>query len=175
MVGAWPAIDAHLWYDVGVRSIVASVVVVVTASAGLGACSPCRRIETTRLELDCAANVDFSGEIHLDTAGSYRSFLSDRCLTEADDAAIDALVDDVDFTTQAVFVARGARQGFSRCIEDRQADTVDVCDDGLRIVFRDDESGDPTCAGDWTVAFVLSREELRAAIKDDDAAEFDEF
>ncbi len=136
------------------------------------ACSPCRRIETTPVEIDCTANSDFVGELHFDTAGSYRSFLSDRCLTDAAPAEIDALVAAVDFTQQAVFVARGVRQGISRCIQTREAENVDVCDDGLRVVFLDEESRDETCGGLWTVALVLPREELRAAIEDDDSGDF---
>ncbi|MDP2339442.1 MAG: hypothetical protein Q8O67_00680 [Deltaproteobacteria bacterium] len=137
--------------------------------AAVASCTPCRRVETTPIEIDCDANADFVGELHLDTAASYRSFLNDRCLPEGREAEIDALVDAVDFTVDAVFVARNLRQGASRCIEERAADSVDVCDDGLRVVFRDEESGDATgCAGHWTVAFVLPRGELRAAIDDDD-------
>ena len=153
------------------RIPLAAALVVATATC----CTPCRRVDTTRIELECSANADFVGELHLDTAGSYRSFLSDRCLPDGRDAEIDAFVDAIDFNSQAVFVARNLRGGQARCIEVRQAESVDVCDDGLRVVFRDDESGDATCAGHWTVAFALARGELRAAIDDDDADQLQEF
>jgi len=157
-----------------VRTPLAAVLAAAVVGA-IASCTPCRRVETTPIELDCSANAEFVGELHLDTAASWRSFLTDRCLPEGRDAEIDALVDDVDFTVDAVFVARNLRQGASRCIEARAADSVDVCDEGLRVIFRDDESGDATCAGHWTVAFVLPRGELRAAVDDDDDdGDFDE-
>jgi hypothetical protein len=149
-----------------VRSLVVATVVVVAASA----CTPCRRIETTPIALDCAQRAAFSGELHFDSAGSFRSFLSDRCLLDSSDDEIDGFVDDIDFSKDAVFVARGARAGSLRCIQERDAESVDVCDDGLHIAFADEESADASCGGSWTVAFVLPREELRAAIDDDDAA-----
>ena len=153
-------------YEAGVRTLLLVLFVAVVG------CAPCRRIETTPVEINCGEDVDFEGEIHLDTAASWRSFLTDRCLRDGREAEIDALVGGVDFTTSAVFVARGLRQGQSRCIEVREAESVDVCDDGLRVVFRDEESGQVNCAGHWTVAFVLPREELRAAIEDGDGDAF---
>lgn len=154
-----------LWYDVGVRFFV--VFVVVAAAA----CTPCRRIETKPIELDCEGGAAFTGELHFDSADSYRSFLTDRCLPTSNSSEVEDLVDAVDFTVDAVFVARGARAGSLRCIEERATESVDVCDDGLHVVFDDVESGDASCGGSWTVAFALPREELRAAIDDDQTSQ----
>ena len=149
-------------YDKVVRFVFAASVFAVAATA-VG-CSPCRSIETTPIAIDCSPAAAFSGELHFDTAESYRNFLNDRCLLEASDEAIDALVDDVDFSTEAVFVARGSRGGVNRCLQERSAETVNVCEDGLRVVFADVESREE-CGGLWTVAFKLPRDELRAALE----------
>jgi len=75
-----------------------------------------------------------------------------------------AVVQSVDFLTNVVFVAVGDRAQVGRCIEDRQADVVEVCDEGLRVAFSDQVTDASPCAGKWTVAFQLPREEMRAAI-----------
>jgi hypothetical protein len=129
-------------------------------------CFDCRPVETRPLALDCAAAATFRGELHLDSAETFRSFLSDRCLTEATATEIDAVVAGVDFTTEAVFVARGARGSIARCLESRVTESVDVCGDGLKVIFEDEESGDDVCPGDWTIAFALQRADLRAALDD---------
>lgn len=149
-------------YDKVVRFVFAAFVFAVTVA--VVGCSPCRRVETTPIAVDCDQAAAFTGELHFDTADSYRNFLNDRCLLEASDEAIGALVDDVDFSTDAVFVARGSRGGANRCITERAAETVNVCEDGLRVVFADVETREE-CGGLWTVAFKLPRDELRAALE----------
>jgi hypothetical protein len=141
----------------------------LVAAIGVGAlasaCLDCRPVETRDLGIDCSGSSTFRGELHLDSAETWRTFLTDRCLTD-DGADIDAAVAAVDFSTEAVFVARGARSSVSRCIVGRAVETVDACGDGLKIVFADDENGDAVCPGDWTVAFTLPREDLRSALAD---------
>lgn len=153
------------------RSTVAAVFAAVCAVAVVGAgCTPCRRIETKPIALDCAQNATFlSGELHMDSAATFRSFLTDRCLPEATDGEIDDLVGAVDFSTDAVFVARGNRGGAQRCITERATESVDVCEGGLRVVFADRESGEGQCGGKWTIAFSLPRDDLRSAVDDGDS------
>jgi hypothetical protein len=141
----------------------------VSAVVGLGStgCGGCREVAVQPLAVDCGPASTFGGELHFVDAATWRSFLTDRCLTP-DDATIDALVAGVDFSTQAVFVARGSRAVGGRCVAERAVDTVGACSDGLRVVFDDVESGDVPCPGDWTVAFALPRSELRAALANDD-------
>lgn len=128
-------------------------------------CVDCRPVQPRDLGIDCAALAAFRGEIHLDSADTWRSFLSDRCLTESSAADIDAVVDAVDFAVEAVFVARGVRSGIARCLESRKVESVDACGDGLKVIFEDQESGDVVCPGDWTIAFALPRAELRSALE----------
>jgi len=142
-----------------------AVLSLLSATLAVG-CFDCRPIETRALALECSGAATFRGELHLDSPDTFRSFLSDRCLTDATATEIDAVVASVDFTTEAVFVARGARGSIARCLESRAAESVDVCGDGLKVVFEDEESGDDVCPGDWTVAFALQRADLRAAIDD---------
>ena len=148
-------------YDTSVRSLV----LLVVFGAFAAACLPCHPVTTTPIALECDAGAAFNGELHFDSAPSFRSFLNDRCLLESSDEAIDAIVADVDFGVDAVFVARGARSSAGRCITARAAESVNVCDDGLRVVFDDVESGDLNCGGSWTVAFKLPRDEMRAALQ----------
>jgi hypothetical protein len=138
------------------------------AVAGAAACLDCRPVETRDLAIECSPIASFRGELHFDSPDTWRSFLTDRCLFDATDAEIDAAVAAVDFSTEAVFIARGARAGVSRCLVARGVESVDVCGDGLRVIFEDDESGDQACPGDWTVTFAIPRDELRAALDADD-------
>jgi len=148
---------------------VALVVTALAAAAVLGGCFDCRPVTTRDLALECSAASTFRGELHFDSADTWRSFLTDRCLFDATPEQIDAAVGAVDFSREAVFIARGARGGAARCLEARGVETVDACGDGLRIVFADDESGDAlNCPGDWTVTFALSRADLRSALDADD-------
>lgn len=148
---------------------VALVVIAISAAGVLGACFDCRPVTTRDLALECSPASTFRGELHFDSAETWRSFLTDRCLFDADPSQIDAAVAAVDFSREAVFVARGARAGVARCLEARGAETVDACGDGLRVLFDDDESGETICPGDWTVTFALSRADLRSALDADDA------
>ena len=135
----------------------------LVAVLGFGGCADCRPADVQPLLVACDGSA-FRGELHLDTAATFRSFLRDRCIPQASDAEIDAFVGQVDFTVDAVFVAAGARAGVSRCIAEREAESVEVCNDGLRISFADVTTADATCGGDWTVAFAMPRSELRAAL-----------
>jgi hypothetical protein len=155
-----------MWQKNALRLVGATVVAGVAVA--VGACADCRNVETRELGIECNADASFQGELHFDSAGTYRTFLSDRCLPGEDAAAIDAIVGDVDFGTEAVFVARGARAGVSRCIEARAAETVEACGEGLKIVFDDVESADPVCPGDWTIALAMPRQELRSALDADE-------
>ncbi len=125
-------------------------------------CFDCRPVERRDLALQCSASASFRGELHLDSAATFRSFLADRCLPDADASVIDNAVAAVDFTTEVVFIAKGQRSSISRCIEGRAVESADACTDGLRIVFDDQESGIGACPGDWTVAFAMPRADMRA-------------
>ncbi len=143
-------------------ALVAALACAVAAGAGCG--PACRGIDVKTIDLQCSASSTFDGEIHFDDAATYASFLLDDCLPEDTDQQRQALVDAVDFTTDAVFVSSGLRQQTARCIADRKQDGVDVCDDGLRVAFADTLSDADPCGGRWTVAFSLPRSELRAAL-----------
>ena len=148
------------------RVVVALVVVVGVGAAG---CDDCRSVEPRILALECEVAESFRGELHLDSAATWRSFLSDRCLPTSDVAAIDGFVGQVDFAVDAVIVARGPRLSTTRCLVSREVESLDTCTDGLRIVFDDEELGPEACTTtpDWTVAVVVPRGELRAALADD--------
>ncbi len=128
------------------------------------ACSPCRPVETRALAFDCAATAPFEGERHFDRREPFTTFLTQECglTVEASAEAVAA----VDFEVDAVVVARGARFANNRCINERAAESVEVCDAGLRIVFSDVESADQVCQGLWTVAVVVGRGDLRTALAD---------
>jgi hypothetical protein len=70
----------------------------------------------------------------------------------------------VDFATEAVFVAVNLRGEVGRCLVERELDGVQVCTEGLKLGFIDEATTDVTCGGVWTVAFVLDRGDLRAAL-----------
>lgn len=134
-----------------------------------GGCGPaCRAVEARPLSLSCADASPFLGELHFDDAATFESFLELDCLQDADSVARGAVVRAVDFTTEAVFVAVGRRAQGARCLAARAAETVEVCDTGLRVGFDDEEEGvesaTDSCGGKWTVALALPRAELRAAI-----------
>lgn len=139
---------------------------VVAAIAGLSSCGPpCRTIETRPLALECAQTSGFFGELHFDSEATFDTFLRQQCL-EGDDAAADRVLASVDFTREAVFVARGNHAlDSTRCLESRELDEAQVCATGLKLYFDDVTREPELCPGTrWTVAFLLSREDLRAAL-----------
>lgn len=145
------------------------------ATMGGGCGQPCRAIQVQPLTVECVADATFDGEIHLDDAAVYQSFLELQCLPGVPATDVAARVAEVDFLTRAVFVAAGARQpevDVARCIDQRTVDSVAVCDDGLRVAFNDVVSATTPCGGRWTVAFSLDRADLRAAIDEDPGAGF---
>lgn len=128
------------------------------------ACSPCRPVETRALAIDCAETAPFEGERHFDRSEPFTTFLTQECGLAVDASA--EIVASIDFDVDAVVVARGERFANNRCINDRDAAAVEVCDAGLRIEFNDVESADQTCQGLWTVAVVVARGDLRTALAD---------
>ena len=147
---------------------VAALVVLAGALAPLASCGPaCREIETRPIALACETNSAFKGELHLDSAAVYESFLRDQCLPTAEETTLSDRVQDVDFDKDAVFVASRLRFETQRCIEERAVERVEVCEDGLRVTFVDETSTRTVCPGLWTVAFSLSRDDLRTAIAED--------
>jgi hypothetical protein len=145
-------------------SVVAALALPVTMFVG---CDPsCREIETKPIDLSCADNAPFSGDLHFDGAGVYESFLADRCIPEASSDEILERVGAVDFSKNAVFVSVGDRldPGAGRCLENRKAERVQVCESGLRVTFGDTVQEGGPCAGRYTVAFSLSRDDMRAAV-----------
>lgn len=130
--------------------------------------TPCRGIETRELAFECAATTGFTGELHFDSEATFDTFLRQQCFAAGDDGDADAILEDIDFTTEAVFVATGPdRLDESRCLVSRELDEAQVCATGLKVYFRDELRRDGTdCPGTrWTVAFVMPREDLRAAIE----------
>jgi hypothetical protein len=146
--------------------------VAVSSTSG---CGPyCRDIEATELPVDCESPPRFTGEIHFDNLATFDTFLRQQCLPTASVDEIEAIEDQVDFDTHAVFVAVGpAAIDNTRCVTRRDLDRAQVCSDGLKVVFDDDyASADEGCTGArWTVAFSLTREDLRAALEAGETAE----
>lgn len=150
-----------------------SLVLCFTASGCLG--SPellsCRPISTTELDLECENNAQpFTGELHFDSEATYDTFLSHQCIPNASAGAIDQQKDLIDFSQDAVFVAVGPSAiDADRCVEERELDSVSVCDSGLKVYFKDtytdSEFGCPDIR--WTVAFSLSRDDLRTALENE--------
>jgi len=130
--------------------------------------TPCRGIETRALDFECSASATFTGELHFDSRATFDTFLRQQCLSIAQQDTVDALLDEVDFDTEAVFVAAGPhRLDDQRCLVTRELDGAQVCTTGLKIYFADQmQRADAQCPGTrWTVAFALPREELRAAVE----------
>jgi hypothetical protein len=151
------------WYCLRVQHVVRLVVVVMVLFHS--ACSPCRAVETRALALECADGAPFEGERHFDRQETFTTFLEQECGIATDPAR--ALATTIDFNVDAVVVARGDRFSNNRCLDERSAESVEVCDAGLRITFDDVESATSTCAGSqWTVAVVVGRADLRAALAD---------
>ena len=147
--------------------VVAATIVMGVVVAQANACGDdCRTITVKDAGLTCSTTSTFTGEIHFDDAATYQSFLLTDCLPDVDDDTRQKLVDAIDFTKDAVFVAVGLKQdpGGARCIQDRKDAAVEVCGEGLRVDFNDQISDANPCPGKWTVAFALPRAELRAAL-----------
>lgn len=118
------------------------------------------------LDIPCASANPVSGEHHFDSAATFDTFLRDVCeLT--DDEEVAGWLQQVDFAREAVVVSRGPfALSASRCLTSREVDGVWVCDGGLKVAFHDVETDGAACAeGRWTVAFALSRADLRAALE----------
>lgn len=158
-----------------VRALMAMVALPLAAAlaAVAPACGrPCRQVTTTPVELECEPGAVFTGELHLDDAAVFESFLALECIPSASPDQVAAIVGSVDFLQDVVFVAVGTRAMQSRCIESRAAASVSACDDGLRVAFNDHLTGEPACVGLWTVAFALAREDMRAALGTDEPVAF---
>ena len=147
--------------------LAAAAVVVVASSALLVSCGPaCRDVAIEELDVECDENSEFSGELHFDSAATFDTFVRQQCLPDATDAEVQDIVDSVDFGARGVFVAKGPN-GLApdRCVVEREAERAQVCEDGLKVYFRDRTTNDdPDCTGSWTTAFTLAREDLRAVL-----------
>ena len=150
------------------RALLALAAVVVVGALAPSCGPACREIETRALSVSCDANAQFRGELHLDSRALYDTFLRDQCTPQAPNAEIEDAVSAVDFDSEAVFVASRPRDDNGvRCIASREVERVEVCEDGLRVTFLDDITDEPACPGRWTVAFALSRTDLRSAIAEE--------
>jgi hypothetical protein len=147
--------------------VIGRVSLVLIALAGASCERPCRVIAVTPVVLECEATSTFSGEIHFDDRATFQTFLrSAECLPDAADEDVTAILDSVSFLEDVVFVAVDSRAQLGRGLEQRVADVVEVCEDGLRIAFADKVTAEEACPGKWTVSFALPREEMRAATED---------
>lgn len=143
--------------------------VALAAIAGASCGRPCRGIATVPIDLACDGLGTFTGELHFDDRATFETFLAGaQCIPDATDEQRAAIAGSVDFLTNVAFIAVGDRAQLGRCIEAREADAVEVCDDGLRIAFADRISDDTACGGKWTIALQVPRAEMRAALQDDD-------
>ena len=146
-----------------------SATVLLLLTMGATSCGvQCRETEVRPLELSCDLTSGFVGEVHFDSAATFDTFLRQQCMLSASDAEVQALLDAVDFRTEAVFVAVGPDAiDDTRCLASRDVDTVSVCSDGLKIGFTDTlrTLNGASCPGtDWTIAFVIDRDALRTAL-----------
>ena len=149
-------------------ALVGCVVGVGLVSSTVSCGRPCRAIAVQPVELRCQDTSTFTGEIHFDDRATFASFLeSDDCLPLSEADEVTAILDSVDFLEDAVFVASDVRALSGRCIAKRDAEVVEVCNDGLRLSFGDDVTDDTECPGKWTVSFALPRAEMRAATIDE--------
>jgi len=167
-----PARCARITLSLAVAALPVGFALALSSMSG---CGPyCRDIVTTELPVECESPPRFTGEIHFDSLATFDTFLRQQCLPSASDDAIVAIENQVDFTTHAVFVAVGpAAIDNTRCVTRRDLDRAQVCSDGLKVVFDDDyASAEQGCTGSrWTVAFSLTREDLRAALEAGEASE----
>jgi len=153
------------------RLLVSSTVVMTAALTSLTpGCGPyCRDIQTRELDFNCEDGANrFTGELHFDRAATFETFLSQQCVPSFPATEIAALVDGIDWGTEAVFVAVGPPNvDGTRCVETREIERAQVCTDGLKVYFDDTYgNSDFGCAGPrWTVAFALSSDDLRAALE----------
>jgi hypothetical protein len=145
---------------VGVAVRVA-VSVATVAGMFLSSCSPCRSIEARPFSLECDTAAALPGELHFDSASSFRNYLLSDCTPNASDAELAAVTDRVDFSRDVVFIAVGSRQLGGRCVAARVVDEAAVCEDGLRMGFRDTE-GD--CGGNWVAGALIGRDDMRQAL-----------
>ncbi|MCP4499387.1 MAG: hypothetical protein GY822_05400 [Deltaproteobacteria bacterium] len=125
----------------------------------------CRPISTRTLALECGTDV-LEGEIHFDAAAPFETFLAQQCMPSASADEVRDLVESVNFAEEAVWlsVRRNAIDD-TRCLRSRELNEAQVCESGLKVTFYDEpEVGDELCLGRWTVAFVLDRGDLRAAL-----------
>lgn len=148
------------------HSPLAAALLALIAMVASSCSSPCRSIETRSLDFECEQASNFTGELHFDSEGSFDTFLRQQCLSDDDDALADQILAGIDFTTEAVFVARGRHAiDPTRCLQTRELADAQVCSTGLKLYFDDVIRQAEPCPGTrWTVAFVLSREDLRAAL-----------
>jgi hypothetical protein len=147
-----------------VKSSLLALFVVVTG-VDATACGPgCRTISTRALPLVCEPTATFTGELHFDNAATFETFLEQQCAPSLTSDSRTALVSSVDFAQEGVFVAVDANAQPGRCIQKRAAAETDVCTDGLRVAFDDVVTDSGSCPGRWTVAFALSRDDLRTAL-----------
>ena len=144
--------------------LLAVVLPMLGASSGCG--PACRDTTIQPIDLVCEESSDFSGELHVDSAATFDTFVTQQCAPGLDAEAAAAIVESVDFSQSGVFVAKGPNgSSDARCIVEREVERAQVCEDGLKVYFRDRTTNDdPTCTGSWTVAFTLPREDLRAVL-----------
>lgn len=155
----------------GVGLVLAMSAVVVALAPAVSCGGGCRVIETRPLDYTCVGEPPrFTGELHFEREATFETFLRQQCLFSPLDSEVQVITGDVDWSREATFVAVGPADIDDRCITQREVDVVEVCDDGLQVSFADEvaAASDSCDAPRWTVSFVLSREDLRAAL---DAAE----
>ena len=142
---------------------------VLGAIAWICSCStPCESISHRAIELRCDPVVGFSGEIHIDSRATFETFLRAQCLLPDDEVRIELALNAVDFSQEVVFIAvRPMSAGNGTCLLQRGLGDVEICDDGLNVIFADDDYADPSACpnGNWTIAFALSRDDMRKALR----------
>lgn len=135
---------------------------------GMACERPCEPVAFRKVELRCDPVVGFSGEAHFDSRANFETFLRSQCLLPGEEARIADTLAEVDFRREVVFVAvRPMDTGVGACLLDRQVNDVEICEDGLNVIFDDEyfADGDTCPNGNWTIAFVLSRDDMRTALR----------
>jgi hypothetical protein len=162
---------ARLFYALPVAALTAAGLLAFAPG-----CGPfCRDVQTRELEFSCEDGANrFTGEIHFDRPTTFRTFLEQQCIPQSPQSFVDEIVDSVDWSTEAVFVAVGPPNvDATRCVDDRSLERAQVCSDGLKVYFADlYGQSDFGCSGPrWTVAFAMNRQDLRAALEAGESAQ----
>lgn len=127
-------------------------------------CRPVPPTDWQALDIHCNGNSDFasngSEQVMLDTQQTYEDFLRRDCLR----GDLAPIIPDVDFSRDVVLIdVTLSPFDDGTCVQDRAVVEVDVCHDGLQVLYQD--TTDPDCnRRRLTGAVAVRRTHVRAAL-----------